>query len=244
MKYIVANWKMYLSYSDAQSYMKNHSKELAELSQYAHIIICPPNIQLSDACNWYRGMPISVGSQNCSQYYLGAYTGEIDAQSLKELGCTHSIVGHSERRKFFHESNKDILDKINRLLAESIIPIWCIGEAAEEYFKEKTLSILEEQLHISSFFINSFNIPIMIAYEPVWAIGTGIVPDRNYLEKVFNYIQTYVQKLHNNTILLYGGSVDENSIKMIKRVAGVKGYLVGGASVDFEKFEKIVLLSK
>jgi triosephosphate isomerase len=224
--------------------MRTHNKRLSELSQYAHIVICPPSIQLSDACNWYRNMSISVGSQNCSQYSLGAYTGEIDAQSLKEIGCSYSIVGHSERRRLFHESNNDILHKINQLLAQSIVPIWCIGETAEEYSKDKALLVLAEQLRIFSSFINPFNIPIMIAYEPVWAIGTGIIPDHNHLEKVFNDIRTYSQELNGNTILLYGGSVDENSIKMIKDVTGVEGYLIGSASVDFEKFEKIVLLGK
>lgn len=245
----VANWKMNMHLSDAVDFaaqcknfmQKNNTSE-------KQIILCPSFPAITSVVHALEDVAIGVSAQNCSDHQVGAYTGEVSAQSLREAGCSYCIVGHSERRKYFHETNEVIARKVTNLLIASINPIICIGETAQEFKDDKTLSVLEEQLVLVIKAINeSQEMPesISFAYEPVWAIGTGKIPDQQILEKVLTWLATYIKKelTHDTTIhLLYGGSVDENSITQLMNVKSIDGFLIGSASLDFQKFKNIVSL--
>ncbi|MDR3549958.1 MAG: triose-phosphate isomerase [Candidatus Babeliales bacterium] len=245
----VANWKMNMHLGDAVDFAKQCKSFIQKNENLKkQIILCPSFPAITSVALALEDTAIGVSAQNCSDHQVGAYTGEVSAQSLREAGCSYCIVGHSERRKYFHETNEIIARKVTNLLRAAINPIICIGETAQELKDDKTLSVLEEQLILIVKAINeSQETPesICIAYEPVWAIGTGKVPDQEALTKVFTWLAAYIKKELTNcpTVhLLYGGSVDENSIVQLTSATNIDGFLIGSASLDFQKFKNIVSL--
>jgi triosephosphate isomerase len=244
----VANWKMHMPFAHALQFCTDNSKELNAVSKQATIILCPSYEALCPVgIVLGNDTTINLGAQNCSAHIPGAYTGQVSAQSLAELGCRFCIIGHSEARTHLHETNTEIAQKMEQLLINGIIPIVCIGETEKEYKDGTTFTVLTEQLEmIFALASNPALRPpmLLIAYEPVWAIGSGSIPTREYLHKVYARLaQLCAEKLpHVDCKLLYGGSVNENTIAEIKPISEVDGYLIGGASLDFQKFKKIVSL--
>ncbi len=163
------------------------------------------------------------------------------AQSLKEVGCTYCIVGHSEIRRDLQETGADIAQKVERILEQDMQPIICIGESKQEYEAQETFTVLGKQLKLILPILKQSSAPICIAYEPIWSIGTGIIPEAPYLQKVFDWLSTTTK---NNPYirLLYGGSVNDTNAAQLLTLAHVDGFLIGGASLDFQKFQKIVSL--
>jgi len=250
-KLIVANWKMQLSFNNAINYIQDNIKKLKELStakNATRIVFCPSFPGLFPIKQLLENSKIAVGAQNCSSFRPGAYTGQVSAESLEQTECHYCIVGHSESRLHNHETNEDIAEKTERLLEQEIQPIICIGENKIEYENKNTLSILESQLlPVIKRIADNQNsqVPIYIAYEPIWAIGTGITPTEGHLNKVFEWInkQTNTHLNKNRVIgLLYGGSISENNIARFKMISTISGFLIGGASLDFQKFNNIVNL--
>lgn len=242
----VANWKMNMPFTAARQFIHTHLSALELLAQKttAQFIICPSFIALSDLCIQTGTTSVKIGAQDCSAYASGAHTGEIDAQSIAESGCTHTLIGHSERRYSLNESNEIIGTKITRLRENNIIPIVCIGETYTEYTNNTTLNTLQQQLE--PIFSHSKHIAkLIIAYEPVWAIGTGTIPDIEYLNKIFSWIERTTTKTLSTTqlIFLYGGSVSEANAASLMRIQHINGFLIGNASLDFQKFQNIVLSS-
>jgi triosephosphate isomerase len=237
MYHIIGNWKMYLSYNQVKAFFTENN--LGELKKHT-LILCPSFDSLSQTNQFLKNSQIKLGAQDCSAFKPGAYTGQIFAQSLKELGCNYCIVGHSETRKYYHITNEEVAQKALQAVAADLIPIICIGESKEEYQQQKTIKVLEEQLKpILALKEQIKNKQIMMAYEPVWSIGTNIVPDNEYLEKIFSYLKEALKSF--KVILIYGGSVDNTSIKTIKQVSLIQGFLIGRASTDFQELKKIVL---
>lgn len=248
-KIYVANWKMNMHLDFALLFSKECKKLIRENeNKEKHIILCPTYPAIYSVAQLLQDTPISIGAQNCSEHEVGAYTGEVSAQSLSEIGASYCIVGHSERRTYFHETNEIIARKVAKLCNATIKPIICIGETANEYKENKTLQVLEHQLEPVLKIINeATQIPdnILIAYEPVWAIGTGKIPDNQTLETIFSWLISHVaQHLQIKTVvhLLYGGSVDATTTQEIGRVKNIDGFLIGNASLDFKKFKNIVSL--
>ncbi len=245
----VANWKMNMDLEQAVKFFTS-CKELVLANDYLedNIIICPTFPQIPIASMELEDMAISIGAQNCSEFAQGAYTGEVSASSLADIGCMFCIVGHSERRIIFKESNDTIAKKVVQLLNQEIDPIICIGETEQEFNDKKTFSVLEAQLRPIFQAIKVSQLKpeeLFIAYEPVWAIGTGKTPDNDYIENIFDWIEDFKEKQLGNTIdsvLLYGGSVDPITAPMLKDISNLGGFLIGGASTDFQKFKKIVTL--
>ncbi len=242
-----ANWKMQLSFDQALQFCKNNLDGFQELGILpgADIVICPSFDAVYSVAQLLNQTNIAIGAQNCSIHSTGAYTGDVSAQSLAQLGCTYCIIGHSERRTHFGETNHDIARKTERLLEQSIRPIICIGETKDQYEQKATFDVLQGQLEpildsLKKQPANSF----CIAYEPVWSIGTGKVSDNSYLEEVFDFIQQKCTNVLSQACytLLYGGSINENTAPIIRQARHIGGFLIGGASLDFQKFKKIVLL--
>lgn len=238
---------MYFSYKQTRHWYQQYSDNLKELARSTGntIIICPSFENLEFLSTGFKNSTIGLGAQDCSMHNLGAYTGQISAQSLAEIECSYCIIGHSERRHYIHETHDHIAQKLEQLLKNSITPIICIGETKQEYDQGKTNIIIENQLNPIEKIIQKQNqsMPLYIAYEPVWSIGTGNVPDISYLETVFSHINTLISSWPNHTSirLLYGGSVTPQTCKLLKKISSLEGFLIGKASTDFQELKKIVL---
>ncbi len=244
-KLFVANWKMNKSFSQEVEFCKQHHKELQQLSSKSNVelVICPSFPSLFLVAEQLKETMVSIGAQQCSTHQAGAYTGQVSAQSLEETGCRYCIVGHSEVRAT-GTTNEHVAQQTTRLFEQNITPIICIGEQRAEYEQGIAFDILHSQLDPILKSVKSHNKEFVVAYEPVWSIGTGLIPDSKYLHKVYRWLNATIQEKNLQTTwrLLYGGSVDEKNIQTIIKVGEINGFLIGGASLDFQKFQKIVLL--
>lgn len=218
MKMIVANWKMNGSPKLAQQYID----AFRGVSIDGEIVICPP----FELLNLLINQPFALGAQDCYSFESGAYTGEVSPLSLKNLGCKYVILGHSERRMLMHESNQLIFDKLHAAKKVGLKPILCVGETDNSRRQEELLDQL-------SLFRDIDN--IIVAYEPVWCIGTGITPQCDDISNAINLIKTFT----NASMCLYGGSINENNYQAILNTSGVDGLLIGGTSLNVEAFMKI-----
>lgn len=248
MKYLyVANWKMNMPFNQSIEFCNNNGNALQQLSNSANIVLCPSFVALAPITDIFKSSPIAVGAQNCSEHISGAYTGEISPLSLTDIGIQYCIVGHSERRIYYNETTESISKKIYILYASNIMPIICIGESHIDFLEEKTLSVLTEQLEPILTTIaqqKEKKDHIVIAYEPIWSIGTDIIPKQQQLNTVFSFITELVHSaLPNHTMqLLYGGSVNENNCMELKKTSHINGFLIGGASTNFEQLKNIISL--
>ena len=242
---LIVNWKMYFSFNQALQWIKINKDQLSQACKQSSnkLIICPSFESIYPIKLELANSQISLGAQDCSNHEQGAFTGQVSAQSLTEIGCSYCIIGHSERRQYQQENNEEIAQKLQLLLQNNINPILCIGESKQDYEQGKTEEILQKQLEPITKILNSIESKntIYIAYEPIWSIGTGITPENDYLEAIFNFIKKSTQTWPNSPILLYGGSVNENTCKKLKEVSLIQGFLIGKASTDFQMLKKIVL---
>ena len=237
-KIIAGNWKMNGKIKNLLE-IKKISNEFARSK--IEIIICPPFTLLSAAKKIAKN--VYLGAQNLHPENQGAFTGEISADMLVDLGVTHSIIGHSERRNEHNETNEIVARKVKISLEKKLQTIICIGETKLQRKENSTLKILEQQL-FDSLESNSNFERLIVAYEPIWAIGTGLIPEVNEISKAHNFIRERLVELFgsnaSNVPLLYGGSVNGSNASEIFSVPNVNGALVGGASLSFEKFAPIV----
>ncbi len=243
----IANWKMQKSVTQSVEFCSAHFESLKVLSADTAIdlVICPSFPALLILNEMLADTMVHIGAQHCSPHESGAYTGQVSAESLKEAGCTYSIVGHSEQRMYNGVTDQDVANAANHLCQNKIEPIICIGETKQEFENNTAFSVLEKQLDPVLSILKNTNQPITIAYEPVWAIGTGTVPENDYLTTVFKHISALLTKVHSGPWrIVYGGSVSEETIAAFKNIPALSGFLIGGASLDFKKFEKIVSLGK
>jgi len=231
--FFVANWKLNGNLQFIDQFISNISLPNANSKC---VVICPTAIHLDYLSKNKNGF--YVGAQNVSEHEEGAYTGEISVHSLIETNVDFCIVGHSERRQIFKEKDKDINLKSQRLVANNVIPIICIGETLEQKEKGITNTVLEEQLMNSIPSSSTFENTI-IAYEPVWAIGTGLTPTIDEIDETHRFIRSHNDKF-NKYKILYGGSVKASNAKEITHLANVDGALIGGASLKSEEFTKII----
>jgi len=235
--YFIANWKMYGNLSSLNTLDKvikfSKSKEINK----GRLIYCPPFTLISSFSKKFKNCQIGIGAQNCheSESY-GPYTGSVNSRMLKNIGAHFVIIGHSESRKK-GENNKLINLKIKSALKAKLKVIFCIGETLAEKRKKKTQTILFNQIKDGLDSIkNKSN--IFIAYEPVWAIGTGIVPKTKDLLKTVKFIKSKFKD--KSPKVLYGGSVNPENIKNLKEINNIDGFLIGGASLNAKKFIDIV----
>ena len=232
--FFVANWKLNGDFNFINQYIEGLK---LPVDKTRCIIICPTSIHLDRFSQ--KKNKFYIGAQNVSQHIEGAFTGEISSKSLSELKIDFCIVGHSERRQIFHESNFDVSSKSFQLIANNIVPIICIGETLEEKESGKTNDVLAKQL-LEGVPKTSNSNNCIIAYEPVWAIGTGLTPSLNEINVTQKFIKTH-NKRFNNFKVLYGGSVNSENANKIIALSDVDGALIGGASLKYEEFSKIII---
>jgi triosephosphate isomerase len=233
-KIIVANWKLNGSFDFIQSYFTYINS--IDLKKDVCGIICSPFVYL-DVCN-KQSKSIYIGAQDCSNFKSGAFTGDISALMLRNINSQFCLVGHSERRVFFNQKNEDVRIKANNLLDVGINPIVCIGETLDEKERGKTEEALKKQI-IESIPQGSSNNSIIIAYEPIWAIGTGLTPKIQDIDKIHTFLKKGI-KNYKNFKILYGGSVKSSNAEEIMSLENVDGLLVGGSSLDPVEFSKIL----
>jgi len=185
----VANWKMNKSFSSAIDFSKTHYAALKELGADHSIVICPSFPALYPLADLFANSTIEIGAQDCSAHETGSYTGQVSAISLQEVGCRYCIIGHSEQRAEFNESNEIIAQKAEQLLRVGLEPIICIGENKDAYHAQKAETVLAEQLKPVLMILAKFDKPFVLAYEPIWAIGTGVAANPSYLSKIFAWLQ-------------------------------------------------------
>ena len=235
MKFIIGNWKMNITSEEIYKFYNLKNRD----GSY-NIGFAVPSVYFQHAYPMSKDMRL-VGLQNISEYENGAYTGEISAKMASDVGAHFCLVGHSERRKLFGETDEIVAKKIKLLQDANTMPLLCIGETWEAHEKNRTKSALTAQIEGALKYIN-VDRPIMFAYEPVWAIGTGKIPSLEEIEKTIKFIRSKIKTygLNFDIIILYGGSVDATNSKQIVSLKCVDGLLIGGASQKFEKFQAIV----
>ncbi len=248
-KIVAGNWKMYKTTAQTRNVIKNLI-ELVKDKNNTDIIIFPPLISIQTALEEVKETNIQIGAQNLFWEKEGAFTGEISAYMLKKMGCKYALIGHSERRHHFNETNEMINKKVKASLKENIVSIICIGETLQEKESIGTEKKCSEQLNKGLIGISTQDaIKIVIAYEPIWAIGTGktatsqdtnnvCVSIRKEIAKMFS------EKVAENIRILYGGSVNSNNYFEIMKMRDINGVLVGKASLNANEFSKIIKLSE
>ncbi len=242
-KIIVANWKMCGSPESAKLWAVSFLPALSKLKTANKIIVCPPAPLISQLKNELTGSIVKIGAQNCHFQPEDAYTGEICASLLKACGCEYVIVGHSERRSYFNETNEIVRRKAARAIKIGLTPIICIGESEEQKNSGKTIEVINQQL-AESIPSEAKSGDFIVAYEPVWAIGSGKIPSLEEIKQVHQAILTNISSSMAIDIkkisVLYGGSVKADNAKDIMAMPEVSGVLVGGASLKADEFVKIV----
>ncbi len=236
-KLVIANWKLNGNFDTCDSLIQ--IKEDMHAINDVDKVICSPNTYLNYLSNNLKDSNILLGAQNSAAYATGAYTGEVSAQMLQEIGCKYVIIGHSERRSLFNETDDIILNKI-KLAINYLTPVVCIGESFDDYQNNNTMHVLMRQIGLlleSEIDLSK----VVIAYEPIYAIGTNIVPAANVISEIF----TRLKAILPTTKLLYGGSVKDSNIGELSRINNIDGFLVGGASLPPINFLNLIkLLSK
>jgi triosephosphate isomerase len=236
---VAANWKMNGSLASMQTLVDAIKAGLADCT--AEVVICAPYIYLPELRQQLQGSAILSGAQNVSEHEAGAYTGEISTSMLRDFDCHYVIVGHSERRHIYGESDTLVAEKFARIQSAGMLPILCLGEQLEEREAGSTESVVARQLDavIDKVGINAFA-QAVIAYEPVWAIGTGKTATKEQAQEVHAFIRQRLAR-QNSTIaasirLLYGGSVKADNANDLFSMTDVDGGLIGGASLVAEDF--------
>ena len=230
--FIAANWKMNLD----KSFIKEFSDIIQnnEFNEEITTCIFPSNVYIDYLKNLIKNLPISVGGQNCHYEKKGAFTGEVSSSSLQDIGCEYVILGHSERRTHYNESNLYIQKCASSALESNLIPIICVGEDLNDREKGTALDCIVKQIDES--LPKSFE-NVIIAYEPIWSIGTGKTPSNIQIKEMHKHIKDIISLKYNKNIkVLYGGSVNSSNVCDILLVDNVDGLLIGGASLNPKDF--------
>ena len=249
-KHIVAgNWKMNKTFSEADELISDiiEKLETIDLDRNTQLILCPPFPYLEMTSDYSDDSYFLVGAQNVSDQESGAYTGEVSAAMLESMELDYCIVGHSERRAYYHETDAIVAAKVNQLLAHGIRPIVCCGEVLEERESNKQLEVVKKQITDGLFHLSAEQFAdIVIAFEPVWAIGTGKTATAEQAEEIHRCIRNIIEEkfgpvVADNMTILYGGSCKPSNAKELFACPDIDGGLIGGAALKADDFIGIAL---
>ena len=247
-KVIAGNWKMNMLPNEAIEFIENLNKKVKNTEN--EVILCVPYTDLFYALLTTQDTNIKIGAQNMHYEENGAYTGEVSGLMLKSIGVQYVIIGHSERRQYFAETDETVNKKVKSAIKYDLIPIICIGETLEQREAGKTEEIITNQTKLALEGLMPEDVKkVIIAYEPIWAIGTGKTATKEEanesIQKIRDKIrQMYGQNISDEVIIQYGGSVKSSNAKELFQMSDIDGGLVGGASLKVEEFEKIVNYDK
>lgn len=242
---MAGNWKMYKTSPEAVETASRLVELVADTAD-VDIMIAPVFTAIDPVSKVVKGSRVGLGAQNLYWEKKGAYTGEISADMLVSAGCQYVIIGHSERRQYFGETDETVNKKISAAIAAKLIPVFCIGETETERESGKTFSVLDKQVKdgLKEKVVNDLG-SLVIAYEPVWAIGTGKTATSGQAQEAHQYIRSLIDAnfgtaLADSVRILYGGSVKPANVSELMAKPDIDGALVGGASLDAESFSQIV----
>ena len=241
---IAGNWKLFKTIGEAVA-LVNELKQLVANNQGVEVVIAPVFTALSRVADALAGSNVKLAAQDCYWEEEGAFTGEVAPKLLKDAGCSHVIIGHSERRQYFGETDLTVNKKTKAAIAAGLTAIVCVGEMLAERESDQTFSVIETQIQgsLTGLAVDDFN-SIVIAYEPVWAIGTGKTASDAQAQEVHAFIRQLIARLFSqsvadSTCILYGGSVKPDNVKGLMTQPDIDGALVGGASLKAESFAAI-----
>ena len=243
--FIAGNWKLHKTVAEALELVNSLKNELADIAD-ADIVVAPAFTALGQVAAALAGSNITVAAQNCYPEKSGAFTGEVSPSLLKDVGCRHGIVGHSERRQIFGETNAFINAKVRALVAEGMTAIFCIGETLEEREGGRMFDVLKRQVSEGLKGLDAATMAsVVVAYEPVWAIGTGKTASDEQAQEAHAFIRSLLhaqfgEKIATATRILYGGSVKPDNVDGLMAMPDIDGTLVGGASLKAADFVRIV----
>jgi triosephosphate isomerase (TIM) len=244
----IANWKMNMLPAQSLDWCLGNKQELADLGadENIEVVICPSFVSLHQVKGILSLMPgVALGAQDCSAHAQGAFTGQVSAAMLAEVGADYCIVGHSERRHHLAESNELVAEKVRRLVEMQIRAISCVGETSAQFEQQLTYDVLQAQLGpVLKVLAHQKPARLVFAYEPVWSIGTGKVAEPDYIASVVSWLHELWQEQlpDSGALVAYGGSVTEENAAQLGRIQGLGGFLIGSASLNFQKFKNIVHL--
>ncbi|MBN1292167.1 MAG: triose-phosphate isomerase [Candidatus Latescibacteria bacterium] len=244
-KIIAGNWKMNKNHTESGTLAQSIVEKVSGI-RGVDVVLCPPFTSLSPVGEAIKGSTVALGAQNMHWEKEGAYTGEISANMLLTLGCQFVILGHSERRAYFHESDEIVAKKVNAAIQAGLTPIVCVGETREEREKEITKEVVKRQVTgaFRELTADEFE-GTVIAYEPVWAIGTGLTATSEQAQEVHEFIRRHIagmfgSDLAESTRIQYGGSMKPGNARELLAQADIDGGLIGGAALDAGSFEGII----
>lgn len=245
---VCGNWKLHHSLLETKQWIQGALPHLSHCKD-VDVAIAPVVTTLFAACEQAKASSLQIAAQHVGFHPKGAYTGDWSAMHLRELGCQMALIGHSERRHYFGETNETVAKRVEHCLHHEVVPIVCIGESLKEREQGLLKQILSEQMQRWLPLLLQHSTKVIVAYEPVWAIGTGKTPNKQEIEEAHSWIfGTLVSACGMNQAqsvrILYGGSVKPENAKEISAIPHVDGLLVGGASLSVESFFKIVLATK
>ena len=243
---VAGNWKMNKTLSEGISFINELKTALAGKSLSCDVIIGAPFIHLASIAKEAEGSPVAIAAENCANKAEGAYTGEVSAAMVASTGARYVILGHSERRAYYHEDGAILTEKVRLVLDNGLAPIFCIGEVKEEREAAKHFEVVEAQLEEAVFSLSAEDFKkVILAYEPVWAIGTGLTATSAQAQEIHAHIRSLIAKKYGteiaeNTTILYGGSCNGGNAKELFSQPDVDGGLIGGASLAVDKFLPII----
>ncbi len=245
---IAGNWKLNKTPKESKALSKEILKKVQDVKN-VDILVCPVFTSLSVVDQVIKGSVVKLGAQNCYWENSGAFTGEVSPQMIKELGCGYVIIGHSERRAMFSETNETVNKKIKAALTDNLIPILCVGETLSEREAKETLEVIRSHVEGGLNGLDKQQAKnLIIAYEPLWAIGTGKVATPEQAEEVHKFIRELLEKLYDKSIsdavrIQYGGSVKPDNAEELMKKPNIDGALIGGASLKADSFAEIVAIT-
>ena len=241
-KIVAGNWKMNTTVAAGKELAKNIVAALDQVPQDVQLIIAPPFTHLATVADVIKGSSVALSAQNCADKAKGAYTGEVSAEMIAGVGCTYTILGHSERRQYYGETSETLVAKMALALENGLKPIYCVGEMLSEREAGNHFNVIKAQLEEVLFGLSAEQMAkVVIAYEPVWAIGTGVTATNEQAQEVHAFIRAalaakFGKALADDITILYGGSCKPSNAKELFACPDIDGGLIGGASLKADDF--------
>jgi triosephosphate isomerase len=242
---IAGNWKLNNNREESVELVSRLKEMISDVEQ-VEVVVAPPYTALCSVADVIKGSNIFLSAQNTFWEESGAFTGEISPSMLKDIGCQYTIIGHSERRLYFGETNETVNKRLKAAISASLTPIVCVGETLEEREAEKTFAVIDQQIKEGLIDLSSHDMErAVLAYEPVWAIGTGKTATPDQAQEVHHYIRQLIARIFDKEIadqirILYGGSVKPENVDQLMAQEDIDGALVGGASLKADSFARII----
>lgn len=247
---IAGNWKMNCGPDDAAGLLEGLKAQKGEVSEDVDVLVCPPFVSLSMSVNYLHDTDIEVGAQNLHFEDNGAYTGEVSASMLTEAGCSFVLIGHSERREYFGETDTTVNKKTHKALAHNLVPVVCVGESLDQRKEGIHFDLVKDQVNAAFEGISENNaLDVVIAYEPIWAIGTGETATPDQAQEMHAHIRSVLANLYDDETaqairILYGGSMKPANAEELLGQTDVDGGLIGGASLKADSFAEIITIAE